>query len=124
MQHDIRPQDVFVVADLDELLSREFLAALKHCEVHPEMEQPGGGCSKVVALTFGHKVSVRFAISALALSCACQRVARPSQDSEVVGGHGGGSTRSIAQHSDRRATSTPTSPWASVCSSSAQRNCA
>jgi len=53
--HDIRPQDVFVVADLDELLSREFLAALKHCEVHPEMEQPGGGCSKVVALTFGHK---------------------------------------------------------------------
>lgn len=57
-QHDIQPQDVFVVADLDELLSREFLAALKHCEVHPGMEQPGGQCSKVVALTFGHKVSV------------------------------------------------------------------
>jgi hypothetical protein len=37
---DIREQDIFIVSDLDELVSREFLVALKNCEVHP--------------ITFGH----------------------------------------------------------------------
>uniref|UniRef100_A0A7S0MY41 Uncharacterized protein n=1 Tax=Pyramimonas obovata TaxID=1411642 RepID=A0A7S0MY41_9CHLO len=52
---DIREQDIFLVSDLDELVSREFLLALKNCEVHREMEAPGGKCTKINLLTFGHK---------------------------------------------------------------------
>mmetsp|Transcript_1267 Transcript_1267/g.2216 ORF Transcript_1267/g.2216 Transcript_1267/m.2216 type:complete len:471 (+) Transcript_1267:523-1935(+) len=52
---DIREQDIFIVSDLDELVSREFLVALKNCEVHPEMEKPDGKCTKLNLLTFGHK---------------------------------------------------------------------
>ncbi|KAK3255720.1 hypothetical protein CYMTET_35108 [Cymbomonas tetramitiformis] len=52
---DIEDHDIFVVADLDEMISREFLLATKHCIVHEEMEQPGGKCTKVTVRTFGHK---------------------------------------------------------------------
>ncbi|KAK3239744.1 hypothetical protein CYMTET_50354 [Cymbomonas tetramitiformis] len=61
---DIGDHDIFVVADLDEMLSREFLDATKHCVVHEEMEVPGAGCSRVTALTFGHKYN--FQCTALA----------------------------------------------------------
>ena len=126
-QHDIQPQDVFVVADLDELLSREFLAALKHCEVHPGMEQPGGQCSKVVALTFGHKVSVLLGAelaSGVTVQTLPASTTAPVSQTEVWWGHGCGSTPSIALRSDRRGIITLTSPWASVFSSSGRRSCA
>mmetsp|Transcript_25148 Transcript_25148/g.34657 ORF Transcript_25148/g.34657 Transcript_25148/m.34657 type:complete len:349 (-) Transcript_25148:42-1088(-) len=55
--HDIRDHDIFLVSDLDELVSREFLTATKHCDVWPEIERKDGPCSKLTLLTFGHKYS-------------------------------------------------------------------
>lgn len=54
--YDIRPHDAFIVADLDELLAREFLQALKNCDVWPE--GPGGSptdCGRMGVFTYGHK---------------------------------------------------------------------
>jgi len=56
--HDIGPDDIFIVADLDEIVSREFLVALKHCDVLPEVpaDYPlSGKCQKLGVFTFGHK---------------------------------------------------------------------
>jgi len=51
---DIRAHDVFVIADLDELLAREFLRALKHCDVWPEPLH-SDKCSRMGCQVFGHK---------------------------------------------------------------------
>ena len=51
---DIGPNDVFVITDLDELLSREFLRAVKHCDVWPEPKHPDK-CSRVGIHVFGHR---------------------------------------------------------------------
>eukprot|EP00466_Bigelowiella_natans_P010015 jgi/Bigna1/90318/estExt_fgenesh1_pg.C_670055 len=54
--HDMRDHDVFVVADLDELLAREFLRAIHHCDVYPEgVPDAGDKCGRVGVFTFGHK---------------------------------------------------------------------
>eukprot|EP00471_Norrisiella_sphaerica_P006616 CAMPEP_0184490774 /NCGR_PEP_ID=MMETSP0113_2-20130426/18814_1 /TAXON_ID=91329 /ORGANISM="Norrisiella sphaerica, Strain BC52" /LENGTH=565 /DNA_ID=CAMNT_0026874839 /DNA_START=97 /DNA_END=1794 /DNA_ORIENTATION=- len=53
---DIRPHDVFIVADLDELLAREYLRALHHCDVYPEGVEGGENkCGRMGVFTFGHK---------------------------------------------------------------------
>jgi len=51
---DIRDNDVFVITDLDELLAREFLRALKHCDVWPEPKHPDK-CSRMGCQVFGHR---------------------------------------------------------------------
>ena len=56
--YDIRDNDVFLIADLDELVSRRFLRALKHCYIwpdDPEVKVPESKCSRAGLHTFGHK---------------------------------------------------------------------
>ena len=54
---DIAANDVFLIADLDELIAREFLRATRHCEVWPEPLAAKGEqrCGRVGIHTFGHK---------------------------------------------------------------------
>uniref|UniRef100_A0A7S2TPT9 Uncharacterized protein n=1 Tax=Lotharella oceanica TaxID=641309 RepID=A0A7S2TPT9_9EUKA len=50
---DIGPNDVFIISDLDELLAREFVRAVKHCNIYPE-DLPDK-CSRMGVHTFGHR---------------------------------------------------------------------
>ncbi|GAB5369142.1 hypothetical protein AAMO2058_001380200 [Amorphochlora amoebiformis] len=49
----LKERDVLVMADLDELLAREFLKAVKHCDVWPEHQE--GKCARVGVETFPHR---------------------------------------------------------------------
>mmetsp|Transcript_7203 Transcript_7203/g.13806 ORF Transcript_7203/g.13806 Transcript_7203/m.13806 type:complete len:534 (+) Transcript_7203:36-1637(+) len=56
--HDIRDHDAFIVADLDELLAREFVRALRYCDVFPEGAPEGtppDACGRMGVFTYGHK---------------------------------------------------------------------
>lgn len=52
--HDIGPNDVFIMADLDELLAREFIRALKYCDIWPDPNEKEK-CGRVGVFTFGHR---------------------------------------------------------------------
>eukprot|EP00472_Partenskyella_glossopodia_P003526 CAMPEP_0197516264 /NCGR_PEP_ID=MMETSP1318-20131121/1121_1 /TAXON_ID=552666 /ORGANISM="Partenskyella glossopodia, Strain RCC365" /LENGTH=321 /DNA_ID=CAMNT_0043064853 /DNA_START=133 /DNA_END=1095 /DNA_ORIENTATION=- len=51
---DITDNDVFIISDLDELLAREFLYAVKHCNIWPEPDHPDK-CSRMGIHVFGHR---------------------------------------------------------------------
>mmetsp|Transcript_8817 Transcript_8817/g.13161 ORF Transcript_8817/g.13161 Transcript_8817/m.13161 type:complete len:501 (+) Transcript_8817:90-1592(+) len=53
---DIGPKDVFIVADLDELLAREFIRAIHYCNIFPEGDSKAGDkCGRMGVFTYGHK---------------------------------------------------------------------